>query len=454
MSRVWNGIVGAVVLACAVPAMAQYPGRIQTGQSSGGTHLRATAIVEYTGTLEHMTASRLVPIVVWDGTEYQPGGLYLAQPAPLAVQGGTQYELERDGKPEGFFNISNASQIAGAWLGAGKYQAPVTETAQLKRPSASDVYQVKYGNTSSNPNEPHFAHVPADDRTTDRTDDRSKDAPGTAEKDSGPTLHRRGGSSSDTASNRVPLDPGRPTFASDSPDNQTASSRQSLYPGRPTLSYNTARPKEKKPDAMLGFPPGMKQTIAVSDANPISAQTFGYAWANPADAAKMQADLELVAERAIAASIPASAVASAEKSKAKTLKRGVRRPAARPVAPTAPVLEHEQFRVYGLTLGGGATLVLSAQTSLKDPQYGGKSVTIIAQPDFYGNPQILLTHVSSIDTPDMTPRMELIGAVDTQGNGRGDLLFELRGQSYRRFAIYQVAGGQATRVFITQPAIL
>jgi hypothetical protein len=442
--------VGAAVLACAAPAMAQYPGRIDTNQSNGGVRLRATALLEYTGTLRHMTGSRLVPIAVWDGTEYQPGGLYLAQPAPLAVQGGTQYVLEHDGRLEGFYNIGSAAQIGGAWLGVGKFQAPPTETAKLEKPSTGDVYQVKYGNTSSNPNEPHFAHVPADDRTTDRTNDRAKDAPGTAEKDSGPTLHRRGAASSDGASGRVPQDSGRPTFGGDS-ENSTAPSPQTLYPGRPVLSYNTAKPKEKKQDALMGFPPGMKQAIAVSDASSIGTQSFGYTWANPEDAAKMKADLELAAERAIAASVPAPAPVPEEKSRTKTRRHG---PAVRPVAPTAPVLEDEQFRVYGLTMGGGATLVLSAQTGLKDPRYGGKSVTIIAQPDFYGNPQILLTYVSSIDTPERTPRMELIGAVDTQGNGRGDLLFELRGQSYRRFAIYQVAGGQAARVFVTQPAIL
>ncbi|HKO14541.1 MAG TPA: hypothetical protein VJV22_21415, partial [Acidobacteriaceae bacterium] len=106
MSRVRIGIFLGLSAALALPACAQYPGRIATTEPSGTTHLRATAVLEYTGDLSDLKANRLVPIVVWDGTQYQPGGLYLAQPAPLAVLTGTQYELESDGRSQGFFNVN------------------------------------------------------------------------------------------------------------------------------------------------------------------------------------------------------------------------------------------------------------------------------------------------------------------------------------------------------------
>ena len=447
MSRVWSGIFGAVVLACAAPVWAQYPGRINTSQANSGPRLRATAVLEYTGTLKHIKASRLVPIAVWDGRHYEPAGLYLAQPAPLAVQGGTQYELERDGRSEGFFNLSGAEQTTYGWVGVGKFQAPLTEMAQMKKPSATDVYRVRYGNTSSKPGEPHFAHVPADDRTPKGNK---------AGKDSGPTLHRRNESGPPT--NRIAVDPNRPRFGSEpSSDDETRTPRVAIDPNRPLLSYGSSKPKAEKPEALMGFPPDMKQMVAVSEAGPLSTQTFGYSWANPNDAAKMQADLELVAERAIAATVPAVQAeleaASGGKDR-KAGRRGARPSAKRPEAPKAPVLTDEHFRVYGLSMGGGATMVLTARTSLKDPVYGGRYVTIVAQPDFYGNPQILLQHVASINDLDLMPRMKLIGPVDAQGNGRGDLLFELRGKTYRRFAIYSITGGEATQVFITQPAMI
>ncbi|HEU4982263.1 MAG TPA: hypothetical protein VFT88_06235, partial [Acidobacteriaceae bacterium] len=67
-------IMAALVLTLAPAARAQYVGHVDTSKSKGPT-LRATAVLEYTGDLEKPTASRLVPIAVWDGERYQPGGL-------------------------------------------------------------------------------------------------------------------------------------------------------------------------------------------------------------------------------------------------------------------------------------------------------------------------------------------------------------------------------------------
>ena len=99
-------------------------------------------------------------------------------------------------------------------------------------------------------------------------------------------------------------------------------------------------------------------------------------------------------------------------------------------------------------------MVLTAHTVATSDPASEKFVTIIAQPDFYGHPQILLKQVASADDLDAIPRMLLVDAVDTEGNGRGDLIFELRGQTYRQFTIYRVADGQATQVFTTQPTPL
>src|SRR5579875_1959780 len=113
------------VATAALSAHAQYPGRVDPTQQQPGTvHLRATAVLEYIGDLAHPKASRLIPIAIWDGTQYQPGGLYLAQPAPLAVLTGTQYELQADGQSKGFFNVAEAENLGGEWVGVGHYEAP------------------------------------------------------------------------------------------------------------------------------------------------------------------------------------------------------------------------------------------------------------------------------------------------------------------------------------------
>jgi hypothetical protein len=433
MSRVWTGflaLLGALA-ACALPAHAQYVGHVDTGEPANTNHLRATAVLEYTGDLTSIKASRLVPIAVWDGIQYQPGGLYLAQPAPLAVLSGTQYELESDGKSVGFFNVKDSEDLAGLWIGAGSFEGPPPPAPKRRAADSGHAYAID----DTNPDKPHFAHRPAPDTNPDGSASADADHP---------TLHARTGDSSGaddssaSASAKPSLDSDRPTFHrhTTSPANQMA-----VDPDRPRLSHTTPESQQKleKPDALFGLPPDMKQIAGISDSNPVSTQSFTWSWANPEDSAAMQSALEAVAQQAVAPPAPPAA---------KPAVRTTRHKPAPP--PPSPGLADEEFHAFDLTFGGGATMVLTGHTTTTPQKY----VTIVAQPDFYGKAQILLKQVSIDDNLDVTPRMRLIDAVDTQGNSRGDLLFELRGQTYRQFAILRVAGGQATQVFVTQPTTI
>ena len=58
-----------------------------------------------------------------------------------------------------------------------------------------------------------------------------------------------------------------------------------------------------------------------------------------------------------------------------------------------------------------------------------KFVTLIAQPDLYGNVLVLFKNVTDGAHLDETPRMRLVDAVDAMADNRGELLFELRGQN-------------------------
>jgi hypothetical protein len=50
---------------------------------------------------------------------------------------------------------------------------------------------------------------------------------------------------------------------------------------------------------------------------------------------------------------------------------------------------------------------------------------------------------------DRTARMRLVDAVDAEASNRASLLFELRGQQSRQFALYRVIGEQAQQSFVT-----
>src|SRR5271166_2586626 len=106
-------------------AQAQYPGRVDPNKGATAVPvLRATAVLEYTGDLTKPTAARLIPVAVWDGERYQPGGLYMAQPMPMAVESGTQYELMDAGVSKGLFDVKAAANVSGSWIATGSYQRP------------------------------------------------------------------------------------------------------------------------------------------------------------------------------------------------------------------------------------------------------------------------------------------------------------------------------------------
>ena len=90
--------------------------------------------------------------------------------------------------------------------------------------------------------------------------------------------------------------------------------------------------------------------------------------------------------------------------------------------------------------------MFSAKTGQGDQT---KYVTIIAQPDFNGVPQILFKQVTSEPELDVVPRMQLVDAVDTDADNRAELIFALAGKTDQQFAIYKVHDRSVEQVFST-----
>ena len=57
-----------------------------------------------------------------EGDQLQDGGIYMARPEPLALAGEVEYELQQNGKPVGLFDIKNAGQEQGSWVGYGAWK--------------------------------------------------------------------------------------------------------------------------------------------------------------------------------------------------------------------------------------------------------------------------------------------------------------------------------------------
>jgi hypothetical protein len=481
-----------IALLCAA-AHAQYPGHISKNADTTPT-LRASGVFEWTGDLAQPKAGRLIPLAVWDGQQYQPGGLYLAQPAPLTVLTGTIYELEQAGAPKGLFSVNGAENLGGSWIAVGSVKPEVivakakppmskhppqvvkdasssasttdTDRPTLHRKDGSDSDSASASSsTSSSPQSSSgtgssTSSGDPDQPTLHRRDSSNSSSGSGSSSDStsaqstpaassdGPTLHRKD-SSDDTQSAPPSIDPDRPTLHKRQ-DTTKAGGPVSfpVDPDRPKLRYGRPQTLEGsvEPSKLEGLPMDMNQMAAISDVKTSEQHPYTYSWADPEDAAKIKAAMEDLAQKAIAAGFTPTTPKQTNVTKTATKSTSARHKAP---PPALPPLEDEKFNVFELSYNGGATLVLTAKSTGTDGV--AKYITLIAQPDFYGAPQIFFKQLTSDKALDIVPRMRLIDAADTDGDGRAELIFELRGKTGRSFGIYRLSSGHVLEAFNTGP---
>ncbi len=470
-------MVAAVGLAFAVGALAQYPGQIAK-KDKDTPELRAVAVLEWTGDLGKPKTSRLVPITVFDGEQLQDGGVYMARPQPLAVDSGVEYVLQKNGARLGLFDVMNAGQEQGSWVGFGTWKpmpvakpkpAPVDQGKVDEEESDKPTLHRKHSGDASGDSGSSSggqASAPDPDRPTLHKKSSNDDA---GSGNSGSTTNSTSGSTSGSTS--AP-DPDRPTLHKQPDSSQTSgndsskSSASNSDPDRPALkrgkqkqsadegyveSVNTTDPDrprlmrgksaDSSPDVtptLLGLPSDMEQAVAVSDSKNRPEHPWSFSWTDPADELRMKAELEDIARSALGIQPQPAAAPKRTTARAKT----------KPVPSAAPPpLAGEEFRVFELAYGSGATLVLTARTD--GPPGHEKFVTLIAQPDLYGSLLVLFKSVADGAHLDDAPRMRLVDAVDALADNRGELLFELRGKTQRQFALYRVMRGTAKELFVT-----
>jgi hypothetical protein len=466
----------------------QYPGQVSKKSQDKTPEMRAVAVLEWTGEPGKPTASRIVPVTIYDGEQLQDAGLYLARPYPLALSYAVEYELKDNGKTIGLFEVKNAGHVQGSWVGFGDWKPlpkPKTQAAAPakidedwenddkpvlhRKHTGDDTSSSKPGSTTSG----STSASPPDTKGASSQDDsgrptlhkKTDDSPSSGSSSSGssssgsdspdadrPTLHKKtDDSTAGNAPGSAPVDRDRPTMTKPKPkpaettvdsEGAVSSLPDVSDPDRPRLKrgMKDAGPAKVEP-TLMGLPDDMKQAVAVSDARNRPEHPWTFSWANPDDEMKMKAQLEDIARHALGIAQPPAKPATARR-----LTAGKKAVASPPPAAPAP-LEDEQFRVFELAYGSGATLVFSAHTS--GPLADQKFVTLIGQPDLYGNVLVLMKNVTDGSHLDETPRMRLVDAVDAMADNRGELLFELRGDTTRQFALYRVLRGRADKLFTT-----
>lgn len=467
-SRLWMtraAVLAGVGLMLAASAIAQYPGQIKK-QDQTAPVLRSVAVLEFTGDPGHPKTSRLIPVSVFDGQQLQDGGLFLARPVPLALGSDFEYQLQQNGRGVGYFVVQGAGQQQAAWVGQGVWK-PLSAHLTAAQIAASHT-KIKIDEDDEATDKPVLHRKEHDDDeggsskesgpppdpdrpTLHKAPSADSGASGGAAADSDrPVLHKAP-STDDSAGNTGPDDPDRPrlkkTPEAKAPDTANGGSMPNVNdPDRPRLQRGLpAGEGAAVAPTVMGLPPDMLQEVAVSDEKTTPDHPWNYTWPNLDDEAKLKSDLEDIARTALGL-VPPPAPVAPIRVPARPGARAVK-PAAPPPPPEPQPLVDEQFRVFELAYGSGATMVLSAHTAAAGAEE--KFVTLIAQPNLYGSVVVLMKSVTDAAHLDDRPRMRLVDAVDAMADNRGELLFELRGTTQRQFALYRVLRGSAEKIFAT-----
>lgn len=291
---------------------------------------------------------------------------------------------------------------------------------------------------------------------------------GTSDDQDRPTMRRRSTDAGDSSTASTPDttdDADRPTLKKRAPQQQGKAQKKpqdqasvvgaggSLNddPDRPTLHRGAASAGADLQGIppLNGLPKDMQQRVAVSDAKDRPEHDFSRPWDSESERLAVLAKMEEIARARLAKyDVPAPVAAAPTAVPAPAPAKG-RKPAAVPPPPPPPpvALGDELLRGYTLSYGGAATFVYTASS----PGANGaiRYVSVVAQRESMGEPKVALSSVTDSTHLDRTPWMRLVDVVDADASNRASLLFELRSEHVRQFALYRVIGAQAEQVFQT-----
>lgn len=450
--------------------------------------VRAVGVYEWVGDLKKPTGSRFIPVTVFINGALEDGGVYMARPIPFALTPGNEYELQQAGVPRGSLDLTDARHLQTAnndyedgWLGYGTYKTP---PPPRKEPAlrASKTQPTIEG--SRDDSRPHFSgNQPASDSKSssdkdpqNSTDSQTKKSTGADDPDR-PTMHRRDTSGTSTtdstkASTSDPAnDPDRPTLRRRSPEDAKKAKNNDIAtvtgtgtslnddPDRPKLQHGAhSNAHDTDIPRLVGIPKDAQQMVAVSDPANRPTHDFARPWQDEKEHAAVLAQMQTLARTELAAyttthpAAPAPAApthtfpSTTHPTTAASARRARAAAAKSTPAPQQPLLD-EQLRSYTLSYGGAPTYVYTAHTPGTGPDL--RYVLVVAQADVNGTIQPALKSVTDEAHLDRTPRMRLVDVVDAEASNRASLLFELRAQNERQFALYRVIGARSESIFTT-----
>jgi hypothetical protein len=442
--------------------------------------VRAVGVYEWTGDMAKPAASRLIPVSLFIDGKFEDAAVYLARPVPFALLTGNVYDLDKSGVPLGTLDLLFSRHLIPAqtantpyddgWFGYGKFVPPLPPKPSTLK--ASRTLPVINGIDDDNDDRPHFSArsaTPGSGAAATPAPGASPTADTPADDPDRPTMKRHTDSSdasdqtaSSGSATNPDADPDRPTLRRRSAaDAKKSNADEGSVTAIGSLNDDPNRPllHRGKPEAALteadlpklsGLPgdADLHQLVAVSDAASHPPHDFTLAWSDEEEHQQILAKMQAFARAQLTAYETANAPPAPPPPAAHRPATKAHRTTAKPPPPPPPEpLLDEQLSAYTLSYGGAATYIYSAHTDGLGAAL--RFVTIVAQVDMQGEPQIAIKSVTDAAHLDRTPRMKLVDVVDAEASNRASLLFELRAQNSRQFALYRVIGARADQIFLT-----
>ncbi len=413
------------VVTLGLPCQAQYA----SSSISQKTSPRALAVLQQ---LPNGT-TRLFPVSIYLDGQFYDARFYYAKPVPMSLYDQTEYIALSDGMPVGKFVVHTAQQIpdSAIWWGIGDWKP---STASDTSGDNSKPALAKSG--SKDDDRPVLKKPGSDDKKTDSTSEAKglSKSDGTFKPDS----------DSDRPVLRKPKDGAKPqpqvtaitglkshvdTAASD-PDRPLLQRKQPVQKNEP-LTVTAPKRGEK----------GAKYLVAISDSSTMNNRPYDYV-ASASEKAKWTAELTKMAMDAL-------------RKYSQTQTRA-------PLVANAKFAE-SSMKAFDLDYSNAPYLIFTGRVdpTVEPPRATTKKAAVEAAPlqlaTFYVtvvarlNSQDQLNPLLSMPTDslhlDLNPRLDLIDAVDADGDNRAELLFRKITDNVGSYVLYRMTPFQMTQVF-------
>ncbi len=405
-----NALVAVILLACAATWVSGQGTTTQYGRKSVSKGPRAVGLLYLTP----KGKARLTPVAIYVDGKFFDAGSYKGTPVPMALDFGVVYEGFRTGESQGLFTITQPGQLNHDWMAEGTWLP-----AGAKPPETSKKYETPVIEDNDAPPKLHRK----DERKTDSTEKKpAEPAPST------PAPPAKSAPPTNVAKNTPepePInDPNRPILRRGKPDPKTRHEAMKNFDedefGIPSKSGKPAAQKAKPSDVQI--------IPAISDAAGPDPRPYTFD-TKPEELASYRTKMLDLAATQLSARVK-------EPQPASKTARTARTPAAK------PAFDDVQLHIFDLSSSNEPVLVLSATTRVMTTAAGlsdvPQEITLIARTNLEGELRKLFFSATDPRHLDETPRMELIDAVDADGDGRGELVFRRIFDSGSAYAIYRV----------------